>query len=57
MRGNMKQQIKLTLDELCTLAVERLIDKGNLNNTSTYVDWHFDTWRLKDGYVIVSQEG
>ena len=53
----MKQQIKLTLEEIATLAAERLVDQHKLNNdTATYVDWHFDTWNLKNGYVLISQE-
>lgn len=52
----MKRQMKVTLDELVNLAVERLIAQGKLDSGITDVDWHFDTWRLKDGYVIISQE-
>ena len=52
----MKQQIKLTLEEVATLAVERLIDQGKLDNKITQVDWHFDSWNLKKGYLTMSQE-
>lgn len=52
----MKQQIKLTLKEVATLAIDRLISQGELVNKRTDVDWYFDTWKLSDGYIVISQE-
>lgn len=53
----MKQQLKLTLEELVTLASERLVEQGKLkNNTVADITLHFDTYALEEGYVVISQE-
>ena len=52
----MQNQIKLSLEELATLAIERLISKGKLDSGLTDIDWHFNNWKLSSSYAILSQE-
>jgi hypothetical protein len=52
----MKHQLKLSLEEVIKLAIERLIEQGKLSSVATHVDWHFNTWKISDGYVVISQE-
>jgi hypothetical protein len=53
---HMKNQVMLSLKELATLAVERLIEQGRLDNVGTTVDWYLSHWTPEKGYVVLSQE-
>lgn len=52
----MKNQVKLSLEELATLAAERLIEQGKLNSIGTTAEWHISQWTPEESYVILSQE-
>lgn len=52
----MKKQIELSLSELVTLAIERLIELKKLDVAETEVEWNLSQWTPQKGYVIISQE-
>ena len=52
----MKKQIELSLSELVTLAIERLVELNKLDVAETDVEWNLSLWTPQRGYVVISQE-